>query len=527
MPIYTHPLDGSPRFPTRLPSDTETALRTLSSRYREQSNWTATLTNSKDLAEWINNSKPKVTLYRASDVKFLFDELLGYKNYVGKLKKTWKGFEPDVDAVWRMDGLLDKVWKKKLMDAASTLASVPKKARGWPTNPPKSAVEDLIDPSMYALIYGQTLALKNGEFSQVALSSPNEPSQDHTGCWLPSEFIISEQGTSTKISSYINNLTLPGQDVLFHPILEKAFTKMLPLFDHALADLAGGGCSRNRSTRTVSYTIGEDDYIGDYCSDDEGPPGNAWTPPKIVASRMLRGKTVNVVVRMLEVKLSANSPVYQAAEPYIDGLANERIIATGMYLYAKQNVTDVSIEFKLRDFYPDREEIRNAAGVEGLLSRRDVGTTSMKENRAIVFPNVYEKRILPFQLQNRKRYGFVKILCFHLCDPTHEETNKMLQTTRTVPPQQPGQFEQILRDTKQLGKLPEEIFQSILGYCVGTILPVKKAMEYKDLMVGDREHMMRWGVNYDSDENYDEPIIYNDYEGGTEYGGGGFDDFWF
>ncbi|KAF3080880.1 hypothetical protein TWF706_002463 [Orbilia oligospora] len=415
MSIYTHPLDGYPEFPTDFLSDPEAAIRTLSSRYREQSNRTNTLTNSDDLAEWVKNSKPKVTLWRTGDVVFLFQELVGYKKYVEKLGKTWKGLEPDVDAVWRMDGLLDKAWKERLM----------------------------YDLDKY----------------------------DHTGYRLPSEFTVSEQGTSTKITSYINNLTLPGHDVLFHLILEKTFTQMLPLFDHALADLAGGGCLRDRSTRTVYYTISEDKYIGDYHSDNEGLLSNAWTPPKMVASRMLQGKTVKVV-RMLEVRFSPSNPVYQDANPQIDGMANERRIATGMYLYEEFNVIDVSIGFKHRDFYPDREEMRRLHDSEGLLCRRDIGTTVMKENRAIVFPNVYES---------------------------------------------------ILRGTKQLGKLPEEVFQSILGYCVGTIMPLNKAVEYKKNTVWDREYMMRYGINYDDDDEYDKPIqYYNHYE----YDDGDFDD-WF
>ncbi|KAF3259374.1 hypothetical protein TWF132_001366 [Orbilia oligospora] len=179
---------------------------------------------------------------------------------------------------------------------------------------------------------------------------------------------------------------------------------------------------------------------------------------------------------MLEVRLSPSNPVYQDANPQIDGMANERIIATGMYLYEEFNVTDVSIEFKHRDFYPDREEMRRPHDSEGLLCRMDVGTTVMK-----------------------------------------------LQTTRTVPPQQPGQFESILRGTKQLVKLPEEVFQSILGYCVGTIMPLNKAVEYKKNTVWDREYMMRYGINYDDDDEYDKPIqYYNHYE----YDDGDFDD-WF
>ncbi|KAF3192937.1 hypothetical protein TWF225_011719 [Orbilia oligospora] len=233
MSIYTHPLDGYPEFPTDFLSDAEAAIRTLSSRYREQSNWTNTLTNSNDLAEWVKNSKPKVTLWRTGDVVFLFQELVGYKKYVEKLGKTWKGLEPDVDAVWRMKGLLDKTWKERLM---------------------YENIRDLLDQFMYAFAYNETFTLKSGEFSQLPFRLPNEPDldkYDHTGYRLPSEFTVSEQGTSTKITSYINNLTLPGHDVLFHPILEKTFTQMLPLFDHALADLAGGGCLRDRSTRTV------------------------------------------------------------------------------------------------------------------------------------------------------------------------------------------------------------------------------------------------------------------------------------
>ena len=55
----------------------------------------------------MKNLKPKVALHQDGDVEFSFRELVGYKRYVERLGKTWKRLEPDVDEVWRMDGLLD------------------------------------------------------------------------------------------------------------------------------------------------------------------------------------------------------------------------------------------------------------------------------------------------------------------------------------------------------------------------------------------------------------------------------------
>ncbi|KAK6496855.1 hypothetical protein TWF481_001839 [Arthrobotrys musiformis] len=476
-PIYPHPFDGN-LASQRIPSK-----------------------QLKDIAEWAReNANLLVGFLRGGDVEFFYRELGGYREYVEGLKGTeFEGIEPGVDAVWKMDGVLGEALRGGLKDAVSTLKTTPNKERGWPAakpiDPSKQQYRDLLNPYMYPILYNLTTSLENGEFNLISVRPPYKTGQDRMGCWLPSEFKISENG-NCKISSYINNLTLPGQDVLFHPIFERVFMKMVPLFDHALADLAGKGWQRKRCGKAVGFTM-----EGDYYSDDEdgmpGPAEKAWTPPKIVTGRMLRGKTVKVVVRMEEVKLVPQDPLYRDDSRHVDGMANERIVATGVYLYDQENVTTPSIAFKRRNYNFAQDEFErfpsdgnmyytDAAGIAP--SRRDVGTTLMKENRAIVFPNLYEQNICPFQLKDKKKPGFIKLLYFHLCDPAHETTRK-LPTTRTVPPQQPGQFEKILRDTKQLGKLPESAFQSILGYCIGNVITVEKAK-----MCADKMDEKMWAV---------------------------------
>ncbi|KAF3211121.1 hypothetical protein TWF191_010997 [Orbilia oligospora] len=53
-------------------------------------------------------------------------------------------------------------------------------------------------------------------------------------------------------------------------------------------------------------------------------------------------------------------------------------------------------------------------------------------------------------------------------------------------------------------------------------MPVDKAVEYKKYMVWDREYMMRYGIDYDDDDEYEKPIQYYDH---YEYDDGDFDDW--
>ncbi|KAK6511026.1 hypothetical protein TWF506_010110 [Arthrobotrys conoides] len=247
---YPHPLDGKPSFATAI-TYKETYVRLFSDAVRNKPNWTEKILDRKLFAKWLREAqeqpppcdggKHRVLTWDEEDVAYVYDELVNvYKPFVEGLREQGFGLEPDVDGVWREDWGGDEELRRELIDAVATLENVPNEKNDWHPGSNKQVL-DLVHPSLWPIIYNRTLSLQTGE----PIQPPKDIKQDSIGfsskfCWLPSEFEVSPDGTKTTIKSYINNLASHEQNILFYPILEKIFTKFVPLFNHVLADLRAG-----------------------------------------------------------------------------------------------------------------------------------------------------------------------------------------------------------------------------------------------------------------------------------------------
>lgn len=60
-----------------------------------------------------------------------------------------------------------------------------------------------------------------------------------------------------------------------------------------------------------------------------------------------------------------------------------------------------------------------------------LGATVTSQNLCLAFPNVYQHQVSPFELVDKTKPGFRKILVFFLVDPNHR-----IPSTTDVPPQQ-------------------------------------------------------------------------------------------
>ncbi|KAF3277763.1 hypothetical protein TWF970_005016 [Orbilia oligospora] len=212
-----------------------------------------------------------------------------------------------------------------------------------------------------------------------------------------------------------------------------------------------------------------------------------WSPPRITSQIKLEGKAAKVIVKLANIVLTPNNPEYNGGSWHIEAMKNERILATGIYYYAQENITDSTLSFRRTarvdqdsqwsDSYWSRlHAMGNTYGVQ------ELGEIQTKENRAIVFPNVYQHRVSPFTLIDPKKPGYRKILAFFLCDPGHD-----VPTTETVMPQQPEQridLEKSLREGP-LGGLPEEIFQGIVGE-LPPLITLDEARGYRSELMEER-----------------------------------------
>ncbi|KAK6540654.1 hypothetical protein TWF694_008047 [Orbilia ellipsospora] len=369
-------------------------------------------------------------------------------------------------------------------------------------------------------------------------------------CWLPSQFIISEKG-ETRINSYINNLSSPDQKRLFYPILEKIFSKFVPLFNHVLADLSAQKYSLARTWAPRSHSYAHyDEYVprltprkheeiwnqvlGQFERGEEittsleksakkkkgwhklvkGTPDEGldfdedenfqvwdlgspyvdnikWYPPEITPTVGLEGKKLKVIVKMANIMLQPEKPKYAGGSWHVEAMMNERIVATGIYYYHQENITESSLSFRRTVEYSVSEEDHGTN--EGIINDMDestvqeVGEIKTKEHRAIAFPNIYQHWVSPFQLADPTKPGFRKILVFFLCDPNDDT----IPTTRNVAPQQPehrADVEAVLREGP-LGRLPEEVFRMVMRD-LPPVTSLEEAKKYRDELMRERSAFM-------------------------------------
>ncbi|KAK6345805.1 hypothetical protein TWF730_010148 [Orbilia blumenaviensis] len=213
-------------------------------------------------------------------------------------------------------------------------------------------------------------------------------------------------------------------------------------------------------------------------------PDSKWSPPTITQETTLNGKTAKVIVKMANIILSPQNPTYGGGMWHVEAMKNERIIATGIYYYDQKNITDSSLCFRRTAYNSGAESIHHSNwGMLHNMGHNGVqvlGEIRTKKNRALVFPNIYQHCVSPFELKDRTKRGYRKILVFFLCDPNHE-----IPTTKTVAPQQLDQQDLEILRRGTLGKLPEELFNSVLKELPPPIT-VTEARQYRFSLIKER-----------------------------------------
>ncbi|KAK6518614.1 hypothetical protein TWF506_005749 [Arthrobotrys conoides] len=520
--MYPHPLD----------SDWDPSVITYPKHYHRafivsalnQPDWTTRAADKSTVTKWFREAQVRDNKYCAfrvphhrtwneSDVQYAWQELSNCRKYVESLRAKGCKVEPDIRGIWKADGMVGEELRGKLVKAASFLEKTRKSAKptskkfrssfygSYPDYEHRNII-DLINPSPWPVIYGQTKDIAKFMPIQVPVEilKPENINCLWRGysdkfCCLPTEFEVSADGKQTKIISYINNLPQSDEQKLgLHKVLEGIFTCFVPLFNNVLADLsrpqpkAAPTIDNSEFIPTPEYlekwneildrfehgeALDPDiiDYTKKNCTDhvqcQEGKRKckmvchlnslhrqDIWTPPPISDTLKLEGRKVKVFVRLSSIHLSPGlSPEYRQRDWQTNARLNERIVATGVYYFERENITDSRLDFKM-SFY------------------HTLGGISIKENRAIAFPNILEYRTQPFRLVDKDKPGHLRMLTFYLCDPTEPYE---IPTTTTIAPQQKEDRELWLIDQLRLGRLgrelPEEIFKQVADQIIQVMEP--------------------------------------------------------
>ena len=203
-------------------------------------------------------------------------------------------------------------------------------------------------------------------------------------------------------------------------------------------------------------------------------------------ARTLRAKFkdsgLQVIVKLASIELTPEKPLFAGGEWHVEGQMNEHIAGTALY-YLSENVTPSFLKFRMQtssyqdqiggwkvdqDAYHWMQRVYGALlgcgnGTECLQS---YGSVETRHGRLLAFPNCFQHRVTPFELQDPTKPGYRRLIALWLVDPYMRITN-----TGNVPPQQASWWMERLLDglgpdgkgtsisNSRLEELSEVVFQ--------------------------------------------------------------------
>ena len=180
-----------------------------------------------------------------------------------------------------------------------------------------------------------------------------------------------------------------------------------------------------------------------------------------------RQQGLQIVVRIHGIESDPETPSFAGEEWHIEGNANEHIVANSIYALDSENISEPQISFRQRcwlggpwvydrigpwdsdedsddddpalyfiNSHWDIKYIGMLLGIENIQnspSMQELGEVKMPTGRLISFPNAFQSRMGPLQLEDKTKPGHCRFLTLSLVDPTYR-----LCSTRNVLPQQFG-----------------------------------------------------------------------------------------
>ena len=115
---------------------------------------------------------------------------------------------------------------------------------------------------------------------------------------------------------------------------------------------------------------------------------------------------------------------------------------------------------------------------------QDIGDLVTKADRCIAFPNLYQRQIQPFELEDPARPGHRKALIFFLVDPTQR-----IPSATDVAPQKREWVIDAMRGAganSPFARLPVEILTMISEWTDGPTMSRLDSKQYREEMMAER-----------------------------------------
>ncbi|MEE4489075.1 DUF4246 domain-containing protein [Streptomyces sp. BE230] len=432
----------------------ELQMMQCSSHIRAKPGWSDKMNDADILARWTQEAVAQGLT--EAQVRFVLAELAHYAT----LRDGQTGIEVSaVDGVWQSDTLVDEKLRSRLREAVRVLEQVPEAEQDWHPGS-DGQVLDLVHPSLFCLVREVSGAPERAWQNPTDRYSTYEFSERFQ--WLPTDVDVAADGDVT-FRSYVNNVH-PETHHELASVLPDLFGCLRPLFENVLTDLRHPRPLRIEADPYGWYDS-EPEYPDQSSYSDKGayeealdaweeaqeawwenrrpviPDAPVFTPaelPDPSARADLRGRRLQVIVKLATIHLTADDPEYPGGSWHVEGMLNERIVSTGIYYWDSENITESRLSFRAALDDPRYEQnddngLREVYGLEDEDAlNQTLGSASTPAGRCLAFPNILQHRVGSFRLADPTRPGSRKILAFFLVDPSEK-----IVSTSDVPPQQP------------------------------------------------------------------------------------------
>ncbi|KAG8985625.1 hypothetical protein FRB90_004583 [Tulasnella sp. 427] len=407
--------------------------------------------------------------------------------------------------VYESDKLIPEKLKFDLISAAAVFENVPEAEKDWH---PRSdnMVLDLVHPSLFCTVYGRTLVWTTDPQGKRKLEHLQRPKHDLDSwsysdkfAWIPTDFQLGQNGEPAKALDYINNVH-PEHNKDLVPVIEALVGRFSLLWDRVLTDLfpTNQGMLPGRQRVKGMYewveaegsapkpewsqyhALGAEAWNAAY---------NAWEETRILVPPTVDERGIDIKVQVI-VKL-AN---IHLGKWHVEGMANERIVASGIYYYDCENITESQLGFRQAESFVEAEyeqgDGRAISQVWGMEQEQEsnqfLGAVQTSVNRCIAFPNIYQHQVSSFKLVDPTKPGHRKIVALFLVDP-----NTRIPSTTDIAPQQGQWVHEAVRDSLHNEKkpmavpLPVELIDMVSDN-VESAMTLKGAKQYREQLMDER-----------------------------------------
>lgn len=134
-------------------------------------------------------------------------------------------------------------------------------------------------------------------------------------------------------------------------------------------------------------------------------------------------ESLQFYVKIASIVLTPEQPTYSFSQWHVEGMHSEHIVATAIFYFETENITDSYIEFRIPIVEPPYEQnefeiVNYLFGLtQSARAEQTLGKIQTSQDRLIVFPNCYQHRVPSFSLLDKTKPGKRSFLLLWLVDP--------------------------------------------------------------------------------------------------------------